>query len=336
VVVEKEGKTVVVTQIVEKTVEVEVEVPAATEEAPTKKILYLSPGVGDTPSIDPSHSTQVSEVQVIGSNSIGLFRQNAETAEVEKGMVTDYEVSEDGLVYTVKIMDNVPWVKWDPTKGEVVKVQDCEGKDRMVTAEDFKYGIMRTLNPLTAADYAYIFLPYLKGAAEYNGASADDPAALEELAAGVGVEVVDPQTLKYTFLTPGVYNINLLGLWPAHAQPKWLIEGDDCTEARGDRWIEQGFYQGYGPFTLKEWQHDYYMTLVKNPYWPGTAEVPVAKLDEVKQTFLDETTAFAEYETGNLDMAGVPSGDMDRVMADPELSAQVEQQNEIGSYRIIL
>ena len=82
--------------------------------------------------------------------------------------------------------------------------------------------------------------------------------------------MVDPATLKYTFLTPGVYNLNLLGLWIAYAQPKWLIEGDDCTEAHGDRWIEAGFYQGYGPFTLKEWQHDYYMTLIKNPFWPGT------------------------------------------------------------------
>ncbi len=60
---------------------------------------------------------------------MSLFRQNEETAEVENGMATSYEVSDDGLVYTVKIMDNVPWVKYDPTKDEVVKVQDCEGKD---------------------------------------------------------------------------------------------------------------------------------------------------------------------------------------------------------------
>ena len=67
-------------------------------------------------------------------------------------MATSYEVSDDGLVYTVKIMDNVPWVKYDPTKGEVVKVQDCEGKDRMVTADDFKYGLLRSLNPARPAN----------------------------------------------------------------------------------------------------------------------------------------------------------------------------------------
>ena len=154
VVVEKEGTPIVVTQVVEKTVEVQVEVAAPTEvPAPGKKILYLTGGASDNPTIDPSHSTQVTSVQVAGENAVGLFRQNEVTADVEKGMATSYEASEDGLVYTIKIMDNVPWVKYDPTKDEVVKVQDCEGKDRMVTAEDFKYGLMRSLNPATASEY---------------------------------------------------------------------------------------------------------------------------------------------------------------------------------------
>lgn len=331
VVVEKEGTPVVITQVVEKTVEVKVEVAAPTEvPAPGKKILYLTGGAGDNPTIDPSHSTQVTSIQVAGENAVGLFRQNEVTADIENGMATSYEVSEDGLVYTIKIMDNVPWVKYDPTKDEVVKVQDCEGKDRMVTAEDFKYGLLRTLNPATASEYAYIITPYLKGAAEYNSAPVDDQAILDEMAAGLGVEVIDPTTLKYTFLTPGVYNLNLLGLWINYAQPQWLIDGDDCTEARGDRWIEAGFYQGYGPFTLKEWQHDYYMTLIKNPFWPGTAEVPVSKIDEVKLTYLDETAAFAEYEAGNLDLSGIPSGDMDRVVADPVFSKEIQQSYEMG------
>ena len=315
--------------MVEKTVEVPV--PAATEEeAPTKKILHLTGGAGDNPTIDPIFSTQITSVQIAQENAVGLFRQNEETAEVENGMATSYEVSEDGLVYTVKIMDNVPWVKYDPTKDEVVKVQDCEGNDRLVTAEDFKYGLMRSLNPVNAAEYAYIILPYLKGAAEYNSAPIDDQAKLDELAAAVGVEVVDSTTLKYTFVKPGVYNLNLLGLWINLAQPKWLIEGDDCTEGRADRWIEAGFYQGYGPFTLKEWQHDYYMTLIKNPFWPGTNSAPVSKVDEVKLTYLDETAAFAEYETGNLDLSDIPSGDMDRVMTDPVYSQEIQQSHELG------
>ncbi len=61
------------------------------------------------------------------------------------------------------------------------------------------------------------------------------------------------------------------------------------------------------------------MTLIKNPFWPGTPSAPVSKVDEVKLTYLDETAAFAEYEAGNLDFSDIPSGDMDRVMTDPSL-----------------
>src|SRR5258708_14306865 len=98
----------------------------------------------------------------------------------------------------------------------------------------------------------------------------------------------------------------------AHAQPKWIIEGDDCTTARADRWTETGIFQGYGPFTLKEWVHDSSLTLIKNPFWPGSDAIPQAKIDEVVGSMLDEQPAFAEYEAGNLDTAGVPLAETDR------------------------
>jgi len=332
VVVEKEGTPVVITQVVKETVKETVEVPAAPPTAaPSGKVLLLSAGSSDIPSIDPSHASQSIEIQVIGTTSIGLVRQNEVTAEVENGMATNYDISDDGTVYTFHLLDNVPWVKWDANKGEVVKVQDCNGNDRMVTAEDFKYGVLRTLDPRTASEYAYVLTPYLKGANDFNSASVDDPEKLDELAAAVGVNVTDPQTIQFTFNAAGVYNLNLIGLWVAHAQPKWLIEGDDCTEARTDRWTEQGFYQGYGPYTLEEWVHDYYMTLVKNPFWPGTETVPVAKIDEIKLTVLEESTALAEFEAGNLDVTTIPSGDMDRIITDPQYKDLIQQTATLGT-----
>jgi oligopeptide transport system substrate-binding protein len=138
-------------------------------------------------------------------------------------------------------------------------VQDCQGNDRMVTAQDFVYGIVRTIDPATASDYAYALLPYIAGAAEFNDGTNTDPAS-------VGVKAIDENTIEYTFTAPAVYNLNLLGLWIAHATPQWLIEGDECTEAAADRWTEGEFFQGYGPFTVKEWVHDSNLTLIKNPF----------------------------------------------------------------------
>jgi oligopeptide transport system substrate-binding protein len=74
---------------------------------------------------------------------------------------------------------------------------------------------------------------------------------------------------------------------------------------------------------MKEWIHDSSITIVKNPFWPGTDDIPVAKIDEVTWYMLDESVAFADYEAGNIDAAAVPSSDLDRVKADPTLSAEL-------------
>src|SRR5689334_2958810 len=279
----------------------------APTEAPTEppapaepKILRLSGGASDYGTIDPSLATQSAEIQIAETTSLGVVRQNETTAEIELAMATDYAVSDDGLTYTVHIMSGVPWVHYNADSGQVEVVKDCQGKDRTVTAQDFAYGIVRTIDPATASDYAYALLPYLAGADDFNSGKNTDPNS-------VGVKAVNDTTIQYTFTAPAVYNLNLLGLWIAHAEPKWLIAGDDCTQAAGDRWTEQEFFQGYGPFTLKEWVHDTSLTLIKNPFWPGNETVPQAKIDEIQIRFLDTSPALSEFEAGNLDQTGIPS-----------------------------
>ena len=307
---------------------------AATEaptEAPTEppapaepKILRLSGGASDYGTIDPSLATQSAEIQIAETTSLGVVRQNETTAEIETAMATGYEVSDDGLTYTVHIMEGVPWVHYNADSGQVEVVKDCSGNDRTVTAQDFAYGIVRTIDPATASDYAYALLPYLAGAAEFNDGTNTDPAS-------VGVKAVDASTIEYTFTAPAVYNLNLLGLWIAHAEPKWLIEGDDCTDAAGDRWTEAEFFQGYGPYTLKEWVHDSNMTLIKNPFWPGNENVPQAKIDEIQIRFLDASPALAEFEAGNLDSASIPSEEYDRIHSDPQYADMLRPYYTLGT-----
>ena len=301
------------------------EPPAPTEAPSTEpKILRLSGGASDYGTIDPSLATQSAEIQIAESTSLGVVRQNETTAEIELSMATAYEVSDDGLTYTVHLMEGVPWVRYNADTDQVETVKDCSGNDRNVTAQDFAYGILRTIDPATASDYAYALLPYLAGAAEFNDGTNTDPAA-------VGVKVVDDKTIQYTFTAPAVYNLNLLGLWIAHAEPKWLIEGDDCTEAAGDKWTEQEYFQGYGPFTLKEWVHDASMTLVKNPFWPGNETVPQAKIDEIEILFLDTSPALSEFDAGNLDEAAIPSEEWDRIHSDPAYTDMIRPVYTLGT-----
>jgi len=303
----------------------------AATEAPTEppapaepKILRLAPLASDFGTIDPALATQSAEIQIAETTSLGVVRQNETTTEIELAIATGYEVSDDGLTYTVDIMEGVPWVHYNADSGEVEVVKDCQGNDRMVTAQDFAYGLVRTIDPATASDYAYALLPYITGAADFNDGTSTDPAS-------VGVKAVDENTVEYTFTAPAVYNLNLLGLWIAHAAPQWLIEGDDCTEAAGDRWTEQEFFQGYGPYTLKEWVHDSNLTLIKNPFWPGNETVPQARIDEIEHRFLDTSPALSEFDAGNLDIAAIPSEEWDRIHADPAYADMIRPVYTLGT-----
>ncbi|MBC7228144.1 MAG: peptide ABC transporter substrate-binding protein [Thermoflexales bacterium] len=312
-------------QVVEKTVVVTVpgeakEIIVTATPAPVGRpnILRVNLGPGDVPTLDPALATDTSSVQVIDMLTVGLTRLDEVTLELKPGMAEKWDVSEDGLTYTFYIRQGIPWVRWNGT--EVEQVVDDEGNVRYVNAHDFEYGIKRTCNPETASDYAYVLAFAVKGCDELlnaEGFADKSPEEKQALIDGVAAKALDDYTLQVTFTTPAVYNLNIIGMWVAHAMPQWLIE------ERGDRWTETGFNQSYGPYVLKEWVHDSYITIVKNPFWPGIESSPQASIEEIKFTMLDASPAFAEYEAGNLDVAGVPLADMDRVKADPVLSKEL-------------
>jgi oligopeptide transport system substrate-binding protein len=293
-----------------------IEVTATPEPAPeAKKVLNVRLGPGDIPTLDPALGTDTSSIQIIIETFVGLTRADEVTNVVQPGMATSWDISEDGLTYTFNLRDDVPWVKYDGVSESVVEVLDCEGNPRMVTAFDFEYGTKRTIAPETASDYAYVLNFVLEGGSEYNSG--------EGAAEDVGVKALDATTLEMKFKSPAAYNAAIAGMWIAFAQPQWLIEGDDCTEGRGDRWTETGFHQGYGPYAMKEWVHDSYLTMVKNPFWPDTPETPSPAIEEINLYMLDAGPAFAEYEAGGLDASAAPLADMDRIKSDPVLSEEL-------------
>ncbi len=273
-------------------------------------------GASDVPTLDPSVAQDVPSVQVIVELFPELNRTNEETAEVQDGMAT-LTVSDDGSVYTYSIMPEVPWVRYNAVSGAVEQVLDEAGNPRYVTANDYITGIIRTLDPAVASNYAGILSPWIVGGDAFRtsdpAASAEERAALIE---GLGVRALDDYTLEITLAIPSVVFTNIAAMWIATAQPGWLID------EVGDFWIEPDSIETYGPYALKSWVHDESLTLIKNPFWPGTDTIPQASIDEIVFRFLDAGPSLAAYEAGEIQVSEIPGDQLDRILASPELSAE--------------
>jgi oligopeptide transport system substrate-binding protein len=106
----------------------------------------------------------------------------------------------------------------------------------------------------------------------------------------------------------------------------------ECVEQFGDKWTEPGNIWTNGPYAMSLWEHENKMIMVKNPHYYGAKTVSIETINWSMVT--EDSTRFAMYENGELDVSAVPVGDMDRVRADPELSAQLYSAPDLCTYYI--
>ena len=271
--------------------------------AQDKKVLRSAFLPGDV-IIDPSLGTWMNEIQLVNMMYTGLTTLHEVTVETQPGLATEWSVSDDGLTYTFKLLEGVPWVRYDAAAGEVVQVMDEDGAARVVTAHDLVYGINRTLSPDTGSQYAPTLARWVVNGMEML---AGDDVEL-------GVRAVDDYTFEITTPKPAGYLAMIYGMWMSRPEPQWAIE------ANGDAWTEAGSIETYGPYTVKSWEHDVQITLIKNPFWTGTDYVPQATIDEFNFIYLEDPAMLAAFEAGELDwIPTVPLPDLDRLrVAYPE------------------
>ncbi len=274
-------------------------------------------GPDDIPTLDPSLMQDVTSVQVASEFFPGLTNMNEETAEVGPGIATSWDVSDDGTVYTFHLMDSVPWVHYNADTGAVEQVMDDSGNPMYVTAQDFASSIQRTADPITASPYQYVLLPWIAGATEFGSSDpAADDATRQALIDALGIKVIDDNTLEITAPQASSVTPVIFSMWITWAEPAWAVD------EYGEFWMEPENAVTYGPYALKEWQHGSggSLTMIKNPFWPGTPNSPVATIDEVQFVFLDSEPQLANFEAGTLDVSEVPASALDRIMADADLS----------------
>jgi oligopeptide transport system substrate-binding protein len=326
VVVEKEvqGETVTVVETVEVEKEVIKEVEKIVEVAPEDPDagrIRLDTVVGtEPPTLDPSLATDTTSHFFIEQMFLGLTDFDEE-ANVIPQLATDWSVSDDGLEWTFNLRDDIHWVNRDPTTGEYEDLGP-------VTAGDVVYGTLRSLDPNTASDYAYV-LYVIDGAEEFNTA---DPGAedFEDIKAAVGVEAPDDTTVKFTLKEPAAYFPSIAGMWTAYPLPQ------DAIEQWGDNWTEAGLIVTNGPYTLREWTHGSEIWIEKNPLWPDADSVQIELFGG--PIIQEASTAQAMYENNEIDMMSdnpgwaPPLPDMDRIKADAQLSQELRISPRLCTY----
>lgn len=209
---------------------------------PQERILHVG-NRSELQDLDPHLCSGVAEFRALGALFEGLCTLDTETMEPLPGAAASWEVSPDGLVYTFHLQPEGRWSDGTPLR-----------------AEDFVFSWQRMLTPAMGAEYAYL-LHCLKNGKAFNTGEIKDFAE-------VGVEAVDPLTLRVTLERPTPYFLSMQIHFAWHPVPRHVIEKFGPVDARGSAWTRTGNHVGNGPYRLRDWRPDEVLRCERNPsYW---------------------------------------------------------------------
>ena len=256
---------------------------SAAESAGPSVIRY--PITSDPSSLEPGLVLELFAGQIALDLHAGLFTYDQDT-NLTPYIVRDWDVSDDGIVYTFNLRDDVLW-----------------HNGRAVVANDFKVGWERYLNPEVGAQ---------SGGEPFSGIVGAEAFAAGEADELTGVEAVDDHTLRVTLTEEDPYFLQNLAITTT-----WVVPSEAVVEGRPE-WV--GDPVGAGPFKFVEWQPNVKIVLEANPdFFLGKPAI-----DRIEYVIVpDDNTALAQYEAGELDIVPVPPSDLQRISEDATLSQEL-------------
>ena len=243
--------------------------------------------------LDPALNSSVDGACLAANSFSGLYTYN------EEGVCTPacaegYEVTEDGLTYTVKLKEGLKW---------------SDGSD--LTAADFEYSWKRAAGDQTAADYAYMF------------------SGFEGYPNELAVTAVDDTTLEFVLSAPCAYMEDLMAFPTFYPVKKEAVEAAEDWESNPGAWCKEAGFVSNGAYVCTAWNHDTSMTYEKNPYWYNADEVTVEKLEFMLSA--DDTAIYGAYNSGDIDFAdSVPTDEVASLLDNPEFHIV----DELGTYYV--
>ncbi len=265
---------------------------------------------------DPQLAGSQISVRWVDNIFLGLTDLSPETAEVRPEFATEWSSSADGLTWTFKLRDDVPWVSWNP-KTQEAKVM------RMVTAQDVVTGTRRACNATLGGSYGPVTASFIAGCK----AVLDSAAPTQELLEGVGVKAVDDHTVEFTLTSPTGFFPAVASLWTLRPVPAEQID------KFGAAWIDPENAWSNGPFLADTVTPGVGRTLIRNPFMPKDLRGP-GNIDRVEVLVVnDASTLLSAYLNGQVDMVrsgSLPTGETAGLQANAALKDQLLYINGIS------
>jgi len=252
--------------------------------------------VTEPSSIDPQITTDIPGGTVDELILEGLLRKD-KTGKSVAGIAQKWEKSKDGLVWTFHLRDGVKWSNGDP-----------------VTANDFKAGWIRGLNPDTAGSNASMLF-VIKNGEKYNAKKVSENE--------VGIKVIDDKTLQVTLESPIPYFDDLVTF-----KSFMPLNQKFYNEAKDKYFTEAKYTISNGPYILEKWTHDSELKFKKNPnYWDGAN----VKTDNVELKIIATDSAVNAFKNKEVDVTAVTFEQAKEFAGKPELV----KANDGGIYYLL-
>eukprot|EP00102_Acyrthosiphon_pisum_P027159 XP_016664369.1 PREDICTED: oligopeptide-binding protein OppA-like [Acyrthosiphon pisum] len=200
----------------------------------------------------------------------------------------------DGKTWTIQLRDNAKWSNGDP-----------------VTAHDFVYAWQRSVDPDTAAEFAYMF---------ENIENAKEITQGDKKPEELGVKAIDDHTLQIKLIKDVPWMESLL------AFGSYMPQNEKFVEKQGDKFgTTAKTTLSNGPYKLTEWKPEDKWKLEKNDeYWDkDKVKVKDVNVKVVKNT----QTAINMYQTGKLDMVGLDAQNIKKYKDREDFSTEATSDN---------
>src|SRR5215216_4129543 len=165
--------------------------------------------------VDPQKSSFAIEIAVLALPYEGLTRLDT-NQETVPAAAESWEYNEDATQIAFHLREGLKYSDGSP-----------------LTAENFRYAVERTCDPVTAGEYQSILFE-IAGCADFAGLALDEeentreytPEEYDEARAALRVKAVDDQTLQIDLTNPAPYYHTVAALWVFYPVKQEVVEVD--------------------------------------------------------------------------------------------------------------